>query len=100
MSPENNLHYGIAYLHLLLTRYFREVAHPQSRELCAIAGYNLGPNALLNSFARDRDEAIAAINSLSPQELYAHLAQELPVRETRNFIARILSSKKEFVDFQ
>jgi len=100
MSPENNLRYGITYLHLLLTRYFREVEHPQSREFCAIAAYNLGPGALLNTFARDRDEAIAVINSLSPQELYEHLAQELPVRETRNFIARVLSSKKEFADFQ
>jgi membrane-bound lytic murein transglycosylase C len=99
MNPENNLRYGIAYLHLLLTRYFGEVTHPESREFCAIAAYNLGPNALLNTFARDRDEAIAAINSLSPQELYEHLAKELPVRETRNFIAKVLHSKKEFTAF-
>ncbi|MDR0466596.1 MAG: transglycosylase SLT domain-containing protein [Deltaproteobacteria bacterium] len=100
MNPENNLLYGVAYLHLLLTRYFGDVAHPNSRELCAIAAYNLGPAALLNNFARDRDEAIAAINSLSPRELYERLAQEMPVRETRNFIARVLASKKEFADFQ
>jgi len=99
MNPENNLRYGIAYLHLLLTRYFGEVAHPESREFCTIAGYNLGPNALLNTFSRDRDEAIAIINSLSPQELYERL-KELPVRETRSFIARVLNSKKEFSDFQ
>jgi len=100
MNPENNLRYGITYLHLLLTRHFGEVTHPESREFCAIAGYNLGPNALLSTFARDRDEAIAAINSLSPQELYARLAEKLPIRETRNFIARVLNSKKEFADFQ
>ena len=100
MNPENNLRYGIAYLHLLLTRHFGEVAHPESREFCAIAGYNLGPNALLNTFSRDRDEAITIINSLSPQELYERLAEELPVRETRSFVARVLNSKKEFTDFQ
>ena len=100
MNPENNLRYGITYLHLLLTRHFGEVAHPESREFCAIAAYNLGPNALLNAFSRDRDEAIATINSLSPQEVYERLAQDLPVRETRNFIARVLNSKKEFTDFQ
>ena len=99
-NPENNLRYGIVYLHLLLTRYFGEVAHPESREFCAIAAYNMGPNALLNTFARDRDEAIAVINSLSPQEIYERFAQDLPVRETRNFIARVLSSKKEFENFQ
>jgi membrane-bound lytic murein transglycosylase C len=76
------------------------VTHPESREFCAIAAYNLGPNALLNSFSRDRDEAITAINSLSPQEVYERLAQDLPVRETRNFIARVLNSKKEFENFQ
>jgi membrane-bound lytic murein transglycosylase C len=100
MNPENNLRYGITYLHLLLTRHFGEVTHPESREFCAIAGYNLGPNALLNTFSRDRDEAIAIINSLSPQEVYERLAEDLPVRETRNFIARVLNSKKEFTDFQ
>jgi membrane-bound lytic murein transglycosylase C len=100
MNPENNLRYGIAYLHLLLTRHFGEVEHPESREFCAIAAYNLGPNALLNTFSRDRDEAIAAINSLSPQEIYERFAQDLPVRETRNFIARVLNSKKEFENFQ
>ena len=100
MNPENNLRYGIAYLHLLLTRHFGEVAHPESREFCAIAGYNLGPNALLNTFARDRDEAISIINSLTPQELYERLAEELPVRETRSFVARVINSKKEFTDFQ
>ena len=100
MNPENNLRYGIAYLHLLLTRHFGEVEHPESREFCAIAAYNLGPNALLNTFSRDRDEAITVINSLSPQEVYERLAQDLPVRETRNFIARVLNSKKEFENFQ
>ena len=100
MNPENNLRYGIAYLHLLLTRHFGEVAHPESREFCAIAGYNLGPNALLNTFSRDRDEAIAIINNLTPQELYDRLVEELPARETRSFIARVLNSKKEFTDFQ
>ena len=100
MTPENNLRYGIAYLHLLLTRHFGEVADPESREFCAIAGYNLGPNALLNTFSRDRDEAITVINNLTPQELYERLARELPVRETRSFVARVLNSKKEFADFQ
>ena len=100
MNPENNLRYGITYLHLLLTRHFGEVSHPESREFCAIAAYNLGPNALLSTFSRDRDEAIATINSLSPQEVYGRLAEDLPVRETRNFIARVLNSKKEFTDFQ
>jgi len=100
MNPENNLRYGITYLHLLLTRHFGAIADPESREFCAIAGYNLGPNALLNTFSRDRDEAFAIINSLSPQELYERLAEGLPVRETRNFIARVVNSKKEFADFQ
>ncbi len=100
LNPENNLRYGIAYLHLLLNRYFGEVTDPQSREYCAIAAYNLGPNALLNSFSRDRDEAVAIINSLTPEELYNRLSEDLPARETRNFIARVLNSKKEFAEFQ
>ena len=100
IKPENKLRYGIVYLHLLLTRHFADVTDPKSREFCAIAAYNLGPNALLNSFARDRNEAVAAINNLTPQELYSRLSVDLPVRETRNFIARVLHSKKEFAEFQ
>ena len=100
MAPENNLRYGVAYLHLLLNRHFAGVNDPQAREYCAIAAYNLGPNALLNSFSRDREEAINIINSLSPDALYSRLSQDLPVPETRNFIARVLLSKKEFAEFQ
>jgi membrane-bound lytic murein transglycosylase C len=100
MDPENNLRYGVAYLHILLTRHFGDVTDPRSRELCAIAAYNLGPNALLSSFARDRDEAVALINSMSPEEIYTRLARDLPVRETRNFIAKVLHSKEEFSEFQ
>lgn len=100
IKPETNLRYGIAYLHLLLNRHFGDVTDPASRELCAIAAYNLGPNGLLNTFSRDREEAVTLINRMSPQELYSRLSEDLPVRETRNFLARVINSKKEFVEFQ
>ncbi len=42
--PEINIRYGTAYLHILFNRYFQKVTDPVSREYCAIAAYNLGPN--------------------------------------------------------
>ena len=45
-SPENNIQYGTAYLHLLEKRYLNDIRAPLSREYCVIAAYNTGAGAM------------------------------------------------------
>lgn len=95
-DPATNIRYGTAYLHLLHTRYFGSVQNPQSREYCAVAAYNMGPNRLLRFYGPTRDQALARINAMSSDELYNDLIARLPARETRVYVARVRQMKTQY----
>ena len=94
--PEINIRYGTAYLHILLTRYFQNVTDPLSREYCAVAGYNMGPNRFLRLYGATSEEAVARINAMSADELYEDLTRRLPVRETRAYVAKVRRMKHHY----
>ncbi|MCL1915163.1 MAG: transglycosylase SLT domain-containing protein [Desulfovibrionaceae bacterium] len=96
-SPEKNIQYGIVYLHLLNRRHFREVKNPASREMCVIAAYNCGPSNLLRLFHPERGEALAQINRLSSDELYRRLTLELPSRENREYLPKVLAARNSLM---
>jgi soluble lytic murein transglycosylase-like protein len=91
-DPKSNIEYGSAYLHLLATRYFSGVTNQASRELCMIAGYNAGPRAVLRVFNANQDLAVAAINAITPEELFQILTRKMPAEETRLYIGKVLST--------
>jgi membrane-bound lytic murein transglycosylase C len=95
-SPESNIQYGTAYLHLLARRYFQEVIDPTSREMCVIAAYNGGPGAVLRLFDPDRDVAVARINTLTPDQLYTALTTRMPNRETRRYVEVVLEHQRSY----
>ncbi len=92
LDPANSLEYGSAYLHILAGKYFGEVKDPASRELCTIAAYNGGPNAVFGVFGRDRDSALRAINGLSPKAVYNRLTNRLPAAETRRYVDKVIDN--------
>ena len=90
LDPATNIQYGVTYLHLLMQRHMGGVKDPLSREYCVIASYNIGPNAVLKVFGGpDRDAAFAAINAMTPMELYSALMERLPAAETRAFLRKV-----------
>ncbi len=89
-DPDHNIRYGSAYLHLLHTRYFPAVQNPASRELCVIAAYNGGPNAVLKIFDPNKDAALAAINALTPEQVYARLTKDMPSDQNRRYVDKVL----------
>lgn len=98
-DPETNITYGTAYLYLLLNRDLAEIKNKVSREYCAIASYNMGPNGFLRLFSKDRNKAIAIINNMTSQEVLIRLTTKFPIPETRNYVARVIKSRKAFVGF-
>lgn len=97
LNPDNNIRYGTAYLHLLRTRHFEGVRDPQILEYCVIAAYNGGSGAVLRHFGRTREEAVAALNELSPQDVLTRLTESFPARETRAFVRKVLASRRQFL---
>ncbi|MDR2800658.1 MAG: transglycosylase SLT domain-containing protein [Desulfovibrio sp.] len=91
MSPEKNISYGTAYLHLLGRRYFGGVQNAFSRQICVIAAYNGGPKTVLRLFDPEDDKnAVERINSLNPEQLYTHLTTRMPNSETRRYVELVL----------
>ena len=95
--PEINIHYGTTYLHILFTRYFQNVSNPVSREYCAIAAYNMGPNRFLRLYGPNNAAAIDKINQFTPEELYKDLIHRLPARETRYYLGKVKKMKNYYM---
>lgn len=88
--PETNIRYGTAYLHLLLNRHLGEINDPLSREYCAVAAYNMGPNRFLRMYPPE------VINAMTPDEVLERLTTSLPFSETRAFVAKVTRTRNEF----
>ena len=95
-SPEHNIKYGAIYLHLLGRRYFGGVNNAASRQLCIIAAYNSGPNAVLRLFDPNPDAAVERINALTPEQLYSALTTDMPNQETRRYVEVVMERLRTY----
>jgi len=96
-DAKNNIELGVAYLNILDRKYLAGINNPISREYCVISAYNTGSGNVLKTFNRDRTKAKKIINRLTPHTVYTKLRQQLPYVETRNYLQKVTSAKKEFV---
>jgi membrane-bound lytic murein transglycosylase C len=96
-DPENNIELGTAYLNVLTYSQLDEVANNISREYCVISAYNTGPSNVLKTFSRDAEAAVSQINALQPSAVYDKLRKSLPYQETRDYLAKVVTFRKEFV---
>ena len=98
-TPENNIEYGAAYLHLLYYKYLNAIQDPVSREYCVIAAYNTGSGNVLRTFDKNQKRAPQKINNLGPLEVFSTLRTNLPHDETRRYLTKVMDAKKSFVNF-
>jgi membrane-bound lytic murein transglycosylase C len=97
-DPENNIELGTAYLSVLGNNEFHAVNNQNSRDYCVIAAYNTGPRNVTRTFARDKNEALNAINGMPPAALFDRLRTSLPYEETRTYVVKVTGYRKQFVD--
>ncbi len=96
-DPDNNIELGTALLNVLSYNQLEAVANPVSREYCVIAAYNTGTGNVLRTFSKDQTAAVNEINRLHPGQLYDTLRAKLPYQETRDYLARVVTHRKQFV---
>jgi membrane-bound lytic murein transglycosylase C len=99
LDAVSNIEYGTAYLHLLDTQYLARIGDPVSREYCTIAAYNAGAGTVLKTFSTDRGRAVDIINRTPPLDVYQKLRTAMPSAEGRRYLAKVISAKKQFVNF-
>jgi membrane-bound lytic murein transglycosylase C len=97
-QPNRNIELGVAYLHILDTRYLRAIRDERSRRHCMIAAYNTGAGNVARAFGGSTNVNSAArqINRLSPDAVYRHLVANLPYRETRQYLPKVVRDQDTF----
>ncbi len=96
-DPAKNIDTGTAYFHILKTRYLKEVKHPLSLEYSMISAYNGGSGGVLNTFDRNsRNNAMARLNSLQPNQVYWALTNKHSNSEAKRYLEKVTHYKKQF----
>lgn len=96
-DPEYNIQAGTGYLDILNTRYLREIKDPKSREYCIIAAYNTGAGNVAKAFGERRVKAAAKkINSMTPEQVYDTLINNLPYEETVNYLKKVTKRQASY----
>lgn len=96
-DPDNNIELGTAYLNVLTYAHLDDVADLVSREYCVISAYNTGAGNVFKTFSKDQRAAVDQINRLQPSALYDRLRSSLPYQETRDYLAKVVGYRKQFV---
>lgn len=97
-DAKNNIELGSAYLQMLNSQYLKDIKNSVSKEYCVISAYNTGSGNVLRTFSKNRSEAARIINEKTPLEVYNRLREELPYEETRNYLKKVITYKKEFIN--
>lgn len=101
-NPKNNIELGVAYFTILRNRYLKQILDPTSRTHCAVAAYNAGASNVGGAFIPEKSiqKAAPIINQMEPQEVYAHLIDELPSKESRNYVRKVLKRSDLYQNWQ
>lgn len=97
-QPGKNVELGSAYLSLLFNRYLRHVQDEDTRMICVIAAYNTGAGNVARAFIGDNNvrDAAQIINSMSRDEVYEYLRDNLPYEETRRYIQKVTLAQEKY----
>lgn len=88
-DPVKNINIGTAYLRILQQQQLAGIRDPETLRYATIVSYANGAGALLRTFASDRDEAIAMINAMSPEDFYQHVQTKHPAAQAPRYLWKV-----------
>jgi membrane-bound lytic murein transglycosylase E len=91
-DPVRNIDIGTAYLKILQDQSLAGIRDPKTLRYATIVSYANGAGALLRTFSRDRDQAIAMINSMSPEEFYQHVQNKHPAAQAPRYLWKVTTA--------
>jgi membrane-bound lytic murein transglycosylase C len=101
-DPKNNINLGCAYVDILLRRYFKDVTAPITRSYLAISAYNTGAGNVYRAYDpenRSKSTAMARIATMTDEENYNYLVENLPYEETRNYLKKVVDRSKLYLEW-
>ena len=87
-DPAINIDLGTAYLGML-KRQLSGISNPQTLRYAVTVSYVNGAGALLRSFSRDQEKAIAMINSMTPDQFYRHVQTRHPAPQAPRYLWKV-----------
>ncbi|MBL1416048.1 MAG: DUF3393 domain-containing protein [Moritella sp.] len=88
-NNNNNLDIGSSYLSLLDKQYLKEINNPKSRYYAMLASYIAGPQNMLQTFSKNKKEALTIINSLSSYEVYQSFTNTQSRDDIKNYVSAV-----------
>ncbi|MGM0624062.1 MAG: murein transglycosylase domain-containing protein [Campylobacterota bacterium] len=90
-DEDQNIKIGVAYLHILFYKYFKDIKDPLSRMYATIAAYNGGTGNLCRTFVGSTDikRASARINEMQAKDVYLFIQNNHPFQETKQYLDRV-----------
>jgi membrane-bound lytic murein transglycosylase C len=97
-NPKNNIRIGVTYINLLYYSYFSDVKNAKSRLYLSIAAYNAGVTETARVFHRYGriSQAVPVVNSMNDQEVLQKLSRDLPYRESREYLKKVLLRNNQY----
>lgn len=87
-DPEVNIDLGTAYLGII-KRQLAGISDQQTLRYAIIVSYVNGTGALLRTFSSDKDEAIARINDMTPEQFYRHVQTRHPAAQAPRYLWKV-----------
>lgn len=91
-DPVKNIDIGTAYLRILQRQQLAGIQNPETLRYATIVSYANGAGALLRTFSKDRNRAIAMINALSPDEFYQHVQNNHPAAQAPRYLWKVTTA--------
>ena len=91
-DPVKNIDIGTAYLRILQQQQLAGIRNPETLRYATIVSYANGAGALLRTFSRDRNRAIAMINAMSPDEFYQHVQNNHPAAQAPRYLWKVTTA--------
>jgi len=88
-NNDNNLDIGISYVNLLDKQYLKKISNPKSRYYATLASYIAGPQNMLQTFSKNKNEALSIINGLSSYEVYQSFTNAQSRPEIKNYVYEV-----------
>ncbi len=95
-NSSNNLDIGAGYLKLLQTHNLKTIKDPTSRYYCTLASYIAGPQNMLQTFSKDKTDAVNIINGLSSYEVYQSLTTKQSLPEIKDYVYKVNSHYRKY----
>lgn len=91
-DPVKNIDIGTAYLRILQQQQLAGIRNPETLRYATIVSYANGAGALLRTFSRDRNRAIAMINALTPEAFYQHVQNKHPAAQAPRYLWKVTTA--------